>query len=91
MDEPLVLPDINSEEEEKKSREEVKKLRRRVKKRGGLVVPVRAEPKQHRAFHWSTFDPSTISTHPSSSPPSPRTSATATAPGVERANASILT
>ena len=39
---------------------------------------------------WSTFDPSTVSTHPSSSQLSPRTSATATASGVEHANASIL-
>ena len=74
------------------SREEVKKLRRRVKNRGGLVVRVRAETTNSTVpSDWSTFDPSTVSTHPSSSPPSPRTSATATAPGVERANASIFT
>ena len=73
------------------SREEVKKLRRRVKKRGGLVVRVRAEINSAVPSDWSTFDPSTVSTHPSSSPPSPRTSATATAPGVEHANASIFT
>ena len=73
------------------SRDEVKKLRRRVKKRGGLVVRVRAEINSAVPSDWSTFDPSTVSTHPSSSPPSPRTSATATAPGVERANASIFT
>ena len=38
------------------SREEVKKLRRRVKKRGGLVVPVRAEI-QHRAFRLEYLRP----------------------------------
>ena len=73
------------------SREEVKKLRRRVKKRGGLVVRVSAEINSTVPSDWSTFDPSTVSTHPSSSQPSPRTSATATASGVEHANASIFT